>query len=423
MKTNQKKLPKSQIEIEFELTAEEFEHYIGHALSHMKSHVKVDGFRPGQAPNKLVEEKIKPESLLMEAGDHAVRHVYSDYVKDNNLEPIGQPDVKIVKIAKGNPFVFTATITVLPDVELPDYKEITKKIKANKEILVTDEEVQDALNYLQKTRAKFIAKNEEAQKGDFVEIIYQNKDINAGKEVDDKFILGEGGFMKGFEESIVGMKAGEEKEFKVMFPENNPNKGLAGKEGDFKVKLKSVQKMELPEIDNEFAKGMGAFDTLVALKQSMKEGMIIEKTEQEKQRKRGEILERVSKEVKIELPEKLVEYEQERLFEDLKDKIAENFKISWEEYLASVKKTEKEIKDTFKLEAEKRLASFLVLKEIGKKEGIEVSEKELEEETKKAMAMYTKEQLANIDTEQLKEYTKGVVFNEKVFLKLEDYSK
>jgi trigger factor len=422
MKTNQKKLPKSQIEIEFELTAEEFEHYIGHALSHMKSHVKVDGFRPGQAPNKLVEEKIKPESLLMEAGDHAVRHVYSDYVKDNNLEPIGQPDVKIVKIAKGNPFVFTATITVLPDVELPDYKEITKKIKANKEILVTDEEVQDALNYLQKTRAKFIAKNEEAQKGDFVEIIYQNKDINAGKEVDDKFILGEGGFMKGFEESIVGMKAGEEKEFKVMFPENNPNKGLAGKEGDFKVKLKSVQKMELPEIDNEFAKGMGAFDTLVALKQSMKEGMIIEKTEQEKQRKRGEILEKIGEKVKLELPEAMVDYEKQRLLEDLKNKITQNMKITFEQYLQAVKQTEEALTQTFQKEAEKRLKGFLVLRELGKKENIEVLDAEVEEEVLKSTKIYSKEDLKKIDIEQLKEYTKGVLYNEKVFQKLESFS-
>ena len=219
MDIKSKKLEKSQIEITFELTSEEFERHFEHALSHMKSHVKVDGFRPGQAPNKLVEEKIKPESLLMEAGDHAVRHVYSDYVKDNNLEPIGQPEVKIVKIAKGNPFIFTAVITVLPDVELPEnYKEIAKKIirqSAGKEISVTEEEVQDSLKYLQKSRAKMTLKNEPAEKGDFVEINYENRDINAGKSVRDHFVLGEGGFIRGFEDAIVGMKAGEEKIFEM----------------------------------------------------------------------------------------------------------------------------------------------------------------------------------------------------------------
>jgi len=200
----------------------------------------------------MVEDKLKPEALLMEAGDHAVKHVYSDYVIEKKLEPVGEPEVSIIKIAKGNPFIFKVKITVLPDVELSDYKAIASKIKG-KEISVTEEEVQDTLNYLQKTRAKMTPKNEAAAKGDFVEIIYQNKDIENNKEFPDKFILGEGGFMKGFEDSIIGMKAGEEKEFKSTFPENTPQKNLAGKEGDFKVKMISVQKIELPEINDEFA--------------------------------------------------------------------------------------------------------------------------------------------------------------------------
>lgn len=418
MEVKQKKLEKSQVELTFELTAEEFQKHVDHALLHLKEHIKVDGFRPGQAPTKLVEERIKPESLLMEAGDHAVQHIYSDYVRQNHLEPIGQPEVKILKIAKGNEFIFTATVTLLPDVELPDYKSIASKVKA-KEIFVTEEEIQNTLNYLQKTRAKFIAEDRPAQKGYFVEIKYQNKDINEGKEVDDKFILGEGGFMKGFEENIEGMKAGEEKEFKATFPDNSPQKNLAGKEGDFKVKVISVQKMELPEISDEFAKQLGAFDTLVALKQSLKEGITLEKTEAEKQRKRGEILEKIFEKVKVELPEAMVNYEKQRLMEDLKNKITQNMKITFEQYLAAVKQTEKQIKETFQKEAEKRLKGFLVLRELGKKESIEISEKEVEEEVSKSIKNYSKEDLSKIDIHELKEYTKGVLYNEKVFKLLE----
>jgi trigger factor len=102
MKTESKKLPKSQIEITFELTPEEFKEHMAHAVDHLKHHVKVDGFRPGKAPNNLVEEKIKPEALLMEAGDHAVQHVYRNYVIENKLEPVGNPEVKIIKIANGS---------------------------------------------------------------------------------------------------------------------------------------------------------------------------------------------------------------------------------------------------------------------------------------------------------------------------------
>jgi len=427
VKATQKKLPKSQVEIEFELTEEEFKEHMSHVLEHLKHHVKVDGFREGKAPAKMVEEKIKPEALLMEAGDHAVQHVYSDYIRESKLEPVGQPEVSILKIAKGSPFVFKAVVTVLPDVELPDYKQIAKTIKG-KDVSVTEEEVQDTLNYLQKTRAKLTAKNPTSPDGsaglrDFVEIKYSNKDINNGKEVDDKFILGEGGFMKGFEDGIGGMKAGEEKEISVKFPDNSPKKDLAGKEGIFKVKMISVQKMELPEINDEFAKKLGAFDSLVTLKKSMKEGIVLEKTEAEKQRVRGEILEKIAEKAKFEMPEAMVEYEKQRLLEDLKNRIAGTIKISFEEYLASVKQTEEQLKQTYQKEAEKRLRGFLVLRELGKLEKIEVSEKEVEEEVAKSIKNYSKEQLAQIDINELKEYTKGVINNEKIFQILENISK
>jgi trigger factor len=426
MEVKQKKLPKAQIDMEFELTAEEFQEHFEHALEYLKQHVKVDGFRPGQAPAKLVEEHLKPEALLMEAGDHAVKHVYTDYIIENKLEPVGEPEVQIKKIAKGSEFIFTAKITILPDVELPDYKEIAKAVKG-KEISVTEQEIQDTLNYLQKSRAKFTAKNPTSPDGsaglrDFVEIEYSCKEINEGKPVKDQFVLGEGGFMKGFEEAIEGMKAGEEKEFKATFPENNPQKNLAGKEGDFKVKMISVQKMELPEINDEFAKQLGAFDGLVALKESMKEGMTKEKEEAEKQRRRGEILEKIAEHAKFEMPEAMVEYEKQRLMEDLKNKLAQNPNFTFEQYLAAVKKTEEEIKATFEKEAEKRIKGFLVLRELGKKENVEISEKEVDEEVEKSTKNYSKEDLSKVDIEQLKEYTKGVIYNEKVFQILENFS-
>jgi len=234
MKATQTKLEKSQIEITFELTADEFKEHTEHALGHLKTHVKVDGFREGKAPASMVEDKLKPEALLMEAGDHAVRHVYTDYIRENKLEPVGDPEVQIIKIAKGSEFIFKAIITLLPEVELPNYKEISSKIKV-KEVSVTDQEIIDTLNYLQKSRAKFTAKNDVASKKDFVDLVYQSKDLSDNKEFEDKFILGEGGFMKGFEDNIVGMKDGEEKTFKITVGEDFADKGLAGKEMEFKV--------------------------------------------------------------------------------------------------------------------------------------------------------------------------------------------
>jgi trigger factor len=419
MKTEIKKLEKSKIEISFEITAEEFEEHLQHTLEHLKHHVKVDGFRQGHVPAKIAEEKIKPEVLLMEAGDHAVQHIYSDYIKESKLEAVGHPEVQIVKIARGNPFIFKTVVTVLPEVELPDYKEIAKSVKSQ-DVSVTEKEVMDSLNYLQKTRAKMSLKNDIVADGDFLEIEYSCPLVENNKLVKDQFILGEGGFVKGFEDGIIGMKSGEEKEINIKFPVDFLKKDLAGKESVFKVKVNSVQKMELPEINDEFAKQLGAFDTLVALKASINDGILTEKKEAEKQQRRAEILTKIAEKAKFEMPEAMVSYEQERLFEDLKNRITSTIKITFDEYLASVKKTEQEVKETYQKEAEKRLKGFLILRQLGKQENIEVSDKEIEEEVEKSIKNYSKEELAQIDIFELKEYTKGVMINEKIFKKLEE---
>jgi trigger factor len=422
MKSEIKKLPKSELEIDFELDEKEFQVYFDKALTHYQQHIKVDGFRKGQVPLKMVEEKVEKENLLMEAGDLAVKGVYPKFINENNLEPIGDPEVKVTKIAKGNPFLFTVKVAVLPEIQLPDYKEIASQVKGA-EVSVDEKELDEAMQYLQKSRAKLSQKDAGAAQKDFVEIEYTNKDINGGKEIKDRFIMGEGGFLKDFEDNLIGMKAGDQKEFVAKFPENTPNKTLAGKESTFKVKMISVQNMELPEINDEFAKAMGAFDSLVALKENLKEGISLEKNESEKQRNRGEILEKISIKTTFDIPEKMVEYEQIRLFEDLKNQVMQNFKISFEEYLTSIKKTEEEIKNSFKLEAEKRIKNFLVLREIGRKENVEVTNQELEEDLNKQLRKYSKDQLNQIDIGQLKEYSKGAIFNEKVFSFLETLSK
>ncbi|MDO8530275.1 MAG: trigger factor [bacterium] len=422
MKTELKKLEKSQVEIDFELTAEEFQKHIEKALEQLRGHVKMDGFRKGHVPADMVEKQVGQENLLMEAGDLAVKKSYAAFVTEQKIEPIGDPEVQIKKIAKGSEFVFTVKVAVLPEIQLPEYKEIAGAIKGT-EIKIEPQEIDEALQYLQKSRAKFSQQDKEAQNKDFVEIEYSNKDINGGKEIKDRFVMGEGGFMKDFESKLVGMKAGEEKEFMAKFPENTPNKTLAGKDSQFKVKMLSVQKMELPEINDEFAKSLGVFDSLVALKENLNEGITLEKNEAERQRNRGEILGKISEKITFDLPEKMVQYEQERLFEDLKNQIAHNFKMPFEDYLTSIKKTEEEIKASFKLEAEKRIKNFLVLREIGKAENIEVSAEELQGEMNREIAKYSKEQLDKIDLVQLREYTKGAIFNEKVFEKLESFSK
>lgn len=424
MKTNVKKLSKSQVEIDFELDEQEFNAYVEKALEHFKKHVKADGFRPGQVPKDLVVKKVGNEALLMEAGDLAVKESYANLVNEQKIEPIGRPEIQIKKIAKGNPFVFTAKVSVLPEVVLPDYKNIVAGIgrPAENGISVDEKEVEDTINYLQRSRAKFHDKQAGAEKGDYIKIEYSNKDINGGQPLRDIFIFGEGGFLPDFEDNLLGMKTGEEKEFAAKFPASAPG-NLAGKEGFFKVKMLAVQRMELPEINDEFAKGLGAFDNLVALKTNVREGIASEKRQSQKQRARAQMLESIGQKVSVELPDVLVEYEQERMLEDAKDQIAHYGRTTWEDYLKSIKKTEEELKKSFRANAEKRIKDYLIMRQLGKAERIEISKEELEEEMNKAVRHYTKEQAEKIDIERLKEYSKDVIMNEKIFQKLESFSK
>jgi len=402
----------------------------------------MDGFRPGAVPKEMVEKQVGQENLLMEAGDLAVKESYTKYVNENNLEPVSPPEVQIKKIVpipkesrildgeaigtKGPAFIFTVRVSVLPEFVLPDYKEIAAKVKAQN-IAVDEKEIEDALVYLQKSRAKFSQVDRAAAQKDFVEIEYKNENINQGKLVKDRFVLGEGGFLKDFEDQVVGMKAGEEKEFKAKFPENAPN-NMAGKESAFKVKMLSVQAMELPEINDEFAKSMGGFDSLVVLKQNIKEGIGIEKGEAEKQRKRGEILQKIAEKVSIDLPEILIESEQVRMLEGVKQQVSQNFSAEggpasgWEDYLKSIKKTEEEIKKSFRKDAEKRITQYLVLRKISDAEHIEVPTEEIEEEMNKMVRNYSPAQMEKIDINRLKEYTKDTILNEKIFQLLEKLS-
>lgn len=420
MKTNLKKLQKCQLEIDFELTSEEFNKHAERVLLRFKNDIKIDGFRPGQAPLKMVEEKVGEEKLLTDAANSAVRESYTRFVNENNLEPVGQPDVEIVKISRGNPFLFRVKIEIMPEVELPDYKKIATQIKG-REVSVEDNETEEALRYLQKSRAKISQVAREAKDGDFIEIEYQNENINGGKEIKDGFILGKGGFLKDFEENLIGTKSGGKKEFKAKFPDNMPDKSLAGKESVFRVKIVSVQKMELPEINDDFAKSLGTFDSLDALRKNVKEGVLFEKQEGEKMRRRSEILSVISGKVRIELPEKMVYYEQARMLEELKRRIEGSGKITFAAYLDSIKKTEEEIKNSFAPDAQKRIKDFLIIRHMGKQENIEVSNKEIEEKINELIKNYSPEQLNKVDIGGLKEYAKETIYNEKVFKILETF--
>ena len=333
------------------------------------------------------------------------------------IEAIFLPKVDIKKLAKGNEFVYTAKVSILPKIELPDYKEIASKIKRT-EVKIDDKEVEQALTYLQKSRAKLVAKDAEAQKGDFIQIEYMLTNKPEAEPIKDGFILGEGRLLPGFEDQLIGMKANDEK--KGVELDSNGQKFIVD------VKVVSVQDMELPEINDEFAKNLGQFDNLEALKNNIKEGVTKEKEQQEVQRIRFEVLEAISKETDIELPEALIENEQKQMLEGLKNQVSQSLKVDFKEYLEKVKKTEEEIMTSLRVEAEKKIKNFLILREIGNKEDVKVTEEEVTEEANKTLGNFpsveeAEKQLGSI--QRFKEYTQEVIKNEKIFAILDELIK
>jgi len=414
------KLPKSEIELKIEVPAEEWQEFLDGAAKELSKDLKIEGFRPGYAPLKLVEEKIGMAKILEEAAEHCIQKCYVKAVLENNIEAIGQPEVSILKLAKNNPFEFKAKVAIMPEVKLPDYKKIALEAKRNK-VLVEEKEIEETLSWIRKSRARFSQKSGLSQKGDWIEIEYSSSQIENGKKTDDAFILGEGRLISGFEENLEGMEGGQEKEFFLTFPENHLQKDLAGKELNFKVKLKSVQKVELPEINDDFAKEVGNFKNMAELKNSVKEGISTEKETAEFQRVRQDILEKITEKSEIEAPEILVSNVKNQILVDLKQNISQKLGITFEEYLDKVNKTEKDLLDSFSAEAEKRVKNSLVLREISKKEKIDVSKEEVEAEANKILKSYPGNQ--KIDVEKLKDYTKEVIMNEKTFQFLESFVK
>lgn len=308
-----------------------------------------------------------------------------------------------------------------PKIKLAKYKGL--KVKKNK-LEVKEEEVKKALDYLQNSRAKIITVNRPAKRGDRLEIDFEvhqaEVKIENGTSKNHPLILGRGNFLPGFEEKLEGMKGGQEKEFSLKAPTDWPNQKIANKNLDFKVKMNLVQERELPEVDDGFAKSLGNFDSLEALKKSIKEGLFGEKEIKERQRIRMELIEKIAQDSEIKVPEILIKEEIEKMINEFRISI-KNIGLDFDRYLKEIRKTIEDLKKDWHKEAEKRVKIGLCLREIAKKENIEVSEEEVKEKINEDLKHYpdVEEVKKNIDLNVLKDYTKNILRNEKVFSLLE----
>ncbi len=422
MKFSLKKIGKTKVEIGIESDWLELQEYYNKSLEKMSQGIVLDGFRPGKAPLDIVEQKIGSVKILEEAAEMFLQKHYPKLLRENNLEVIGQPQVEILKLAKGNDFICKIKAEILPEIRLPDYKKIASSVK-KQEVKVEAEDVNRALEQLSKMNADFEDLQREAGKDDFVSIEYQSPQVENNKSFEDRFFLGKGQFAPGFEEKLEGMKENEEKEFSVDFPKDHPQKELAGKAIAFKVKLNKVQKAIFPEINDGFVKKLGNFSSLDELKKSIHDGLLQEKAVDESQKVRAEILKRIVEKVDIEVPEILIVREKEKIQHDLQHEVAEKLQASFEDYIKQKFETREKFDEFLAENAEDQVKNFLVLQEIGKKEKIEVNDAEVELAVNEFLKQYPNvEGVENqFDPIALKSYYRSVIWNEKIFQKLESY--
>ena len=393
---------------EVEITAEDFENYYTQALSEISKGVEMDGFRKGKVPEKIVEDKVSQEGVIGEAAEAAVRDNWIKLVKEANIEAVSQPKVEIVKVARGNPFIFTAEFEILPEIKLPDLKSIQVK---KEEIKIEEKEIEDTLNWLRQSRAKTSKKDGAAENNDFVEFTFFCTNIENDQEKKDRIVLGKGHYVPGIEEALLGMKTGEEKDFETENPQDKKEKLK------IHVKIDSVNKMELPEVNDEWAKSLGKFEDVVSLKNDIKKGITEEKEIAQKQQRREEVVKKILEKTKFEVPQVLIEREVGFMMDNIKSRVNSELQISLEEYLKQIKKTEEELKKEFEKIAEERVKGFLVLHQITKDEKIEAGEEEISQKIEELLSQYPDKEEArkNMNMEQAKMYIEDELKREKIF--------
>lgn len=389
MKTNTERIEKNKIQLEVEVSAEELEKAVELAYRKIRPRLNIPGFRKGKAPRKIVEMFIGKEALVAEALDEVVPDTYTKALEQTEIEPIDQPEIDLIQAELGKELIYKAIVEVKPEVKLGKYSglELTKEINE-----ITDEDVERELGYLREYGAKNVSLENGVLENDLIAFIdyegfVDGEPFEGGKASDYSLKIGSNTFIPGFEEQLIGAKAGEEREVIVTFPENYHSKQLAGKKALFKVIIKDVLETKLPELDDEFAKKAADFETIEEFRRELRNKLEEREQKFAEDRLRLQAIDKVLETTEVEVPEKMVEKTLNQRIEDLKQRL-ESDGLNLETYMEITNKTEEDLKNEYRDESEKRVRVQLVLEAIAKAENIEVEDEDVEQEVKKMAEAY-----------------------------------
>lgn len=379
MKVTLEKVENNTAFVNVEADAEEFDKAVGQSYRKNVKRFFVPGFRKGKAPRRMVELHYGPEVLYEDAAEILLPDAFDQAVKENGLEPIDQPKYDVSQIELGKPMLASIEITVKPEVILPEYKGLeVEKLVYN----VTEEEIDKELTALQDKNARLVAvEDQAAEEHDIAVIDFEGSvdgvPFEGGKGENYPLHLGSGTFIPGFEEQVIGMKTGEERDIKVTFPEQYQSQDVAGKDVVFKVNVKELKRKELLTIDDEFAKDVSEFDTLEELKDDIRLKLEKKARALEEGALKGAVVNKLSEMVEVEIPKIMIDKETERLMMDF----AMNLQYSGIDistYLKATGASAESFKADFKEKAAANVKSSLILDEVAKRENIKVTDEELE---------------------------------------------
>jgi len=383
------KLEGSKVKLTIEVAADEFEKAVEKAYLKTKKNFNVPGFRKGHAPRKVIENAYGWLVFFDDAFDIAYPEVYEAAVREHEITPVDRPEISILSCEQGAPVVFTAEVAVKPEVTLGAYKGIEVE---KQEYNVTDEMVEAEI---QKEREKIASTVEVTGRavadGDKVNLDYSGSvdgvKFDGGTAENQELTIGSGMFIPGFEEQMVGMNVGEEKDITVTFPEQYHSEELAGKEAVFHVKVNAIEETVLPEADDEFAKDVSEFDTIAELRADKRKKLEEAAELRAKNQRENELIEKACENAAVVIPEAMIERQMDHILNDIRYRLSMQG-ISLEDYCKYTGNSIEDMRKEMREDAAKRVKSQLVLEAIGKAEAVEAAAEEIEEKLNEYAAQF-----------------------------------
>jgi trigger factor len=404
--TNCETLEKSRVALTVSVGEADFQAAVEKAYKKQRGRINMHGFRPGKAPRKMIEKVYGPEVFYEEAINIALPDAYAEAVKEKELSVVGYPEVELLEVNKEG-FSFKATVAVFPEMTLGQYKGIEVP-KA--EVNITDEDVDNRLKEMADRNSRMVSVERPLEKGDTANIDFEGFDqgvpFEGGKGEHFDLEIGSGSFVPGFEDQLVGMEIGQEKDIDITFPQEY-HENLAGKAVVFHVKLNGIQVKETPELDDEFAKDVSEFDTIVELKEDVKAKLTAEREEAAKRAFEDIAMEKVADNMTGEIPDAMIDEQAERFVENFKMQV-QSQGIPFEQYMKMTNMDEATLRQQAQAPATRQVRLDLAVGAVIKAEGLTATEEELQAEYEKTAQQYS------MDVENVKKYLTEDVIREQV---------